>query len=89
MYEQQQPPGPSSFSFPYVFFNSESSRPCSKIVAMEDAEFTPDRCRQHAEACREMARRETHAASAKSFEELAATWEQLALSLLGVGQTSH
>jgi hypothetical protein len=43
----------------------------------DEPELTPERCREHAEACRNMARAERNKATRKNLEDIAAAWEQL------------
>jgi hypothetical protein len=44
---------------------------------MTEATLTQERCREHASACRDMARRETNPDARKRLENLAAAWEHL------------
>jgi hypothetical protein len=44
---------------------------------MADDPMTPETCRARAKECRDMGRKERNPQNAKSFEDLAAAWEQL------------
>ena len=44
---------------------------------MNDETLSAEKCQEQAQACREMARKETNPQTRKSLEDLAASWEQL------------
>ena len=44
---------------------------------MAQESLTPERCREHAKACREMARTEQDRDTRKRLEDIAASWEHL------------
>jgi hypothetical protein len=44
---------------------------------MPESTLTPEQCTEHAQACRDMARKETDPEVRKRLEDVAAAWEHL------------
>ena len=55
------------------------------MVALDESglTLTPERCQEHAKACREMARAKNDGAERKFLEDIAAAWEDLCEELQG------
>jgi hypothetical protein len=53
---------------------------------MAETDLTPEKCREHAKACRDMARRERNPDTRKRLEDLAASWEQLCDEIDEIGK---
>jgi hypothetical protein len=54
--------------------------------SMSEKTLTGAQCREHAQACRDMASREANPETRKRLEDLAASWEQLCEETAEIGK---